>query len=347
MTDFEALAELPDHIQESAKARLAAIDQLRLAEDNLNTDAAEPDDTDTAEASASASDKRTGAQTDFSDGGVAKDEPLRNTDEWAMFDVQPDAVEALGEELAEDFEELFADVLDDDEIRDAIDSMAAPDDDETAKSVSAIARRLRELLTEHDLAESIQTRLEESSVSEAIDAIRRASEQAGEEVAVDEEAIREKLRDRSQTFAQSIANDLADDIRETVGDGFAEGKNSREIAADIAEQGDLESGWSGAERIARQELHVATGEARREVAADLGKVEVWETAGDDRVRDAHAEMDGKWRRPGESWVVPYERGTRRESVQGDSEPGIGCRCVTLLVDREDVDQSDHAGSDGL
>jgi len=77
---------------------------------------------------------------------------------------------------------------------------------------------------------------------------------------------------------------MAEDIRETVGDGFAEGKNSREIAQDIAEQGDLEAGWGGAERIARQELH-----------------------------------------------------------PGDSEPGIGCRCVTQLVDREDVDDADYGG----
>ena len=328
--------ELPDELAGAAELLQEQIEGRDSSEIDFGEDDEQPD----ADA-----DKANSGASDASD-GVAKDEPLRNTDDWSMFDVQPDAVEALADDLAEDFEELFADVLDDDEKRDSIDSMAAPGD-ETEKSVSAVARRLRELLTEHDLAESIQTRLEEASVSEAIDAIRRASEQAGEDVDVDEAAIREKLRDRTQTFADSIANDLADDIRETVGDGFAEGKNSREIAADIAEQGDLESGWSGAERIARQELHVATGEARREVAADLGKVEVWETAGDDRVREAHAEMDGKWRRPGEAWVVPYERGTRRESVQGDSEPGIGCRCVTLLVDREDVDQSDHAGSDGV
>lgn len=35
MTDFELLSELPDEIQETAKAHLAAVDRLRLAEDNL------------------------------------------------------------------------------------------------------------------------------------------------------------------------------------------------------------------------------------------------------------------------------------------------------------------------
>jgi uncharacterized protein with gpF-like domain len=203
------------------------------------------------------------------------------------------------------------------------------------------------LLTETDLAESIQTRLEDASVREALEAIRNASAEADEDVDVDEQAIREQLRDRTQRFADDIAEDMAESIRETVGDGFAEGKNSREIAQDIAAQGDLEAGWGGAERIARQELQIASGRAREAVAADLGKVEVWMTAGDDRVRDAHAQMDGLWKRPGESWTVDYERGVKEESVPGDSEPGIGCRCVTRLVDREDVDAPDHAGSDSL
>jgi uncharacterized protein with gpF-like domain len=70
-------------------------------------------------------------------------------------------------------------------------------------------------------------------------------------------------------------------------------------------------------------------------------------AGDDRVRDAHAAMDGTWRYPGDEWVVDYEdRGTKHEPVQGDSTPGIGCRCDTLLVDRDTVDAADYGGADG-
>ena len=38
MTDYELLSELPDHIQESGKAHLNAIDQLRLAGDNLEAE---------------------------------------------------------------------------------------------------------------------------------------------------------------------------------------------------------------------------------------------------------------------------------------------------------------------
>ena len=38
MSDYELLSELPDHIQESGKAHLNAIDQLRLASDNLEVE---------------------------------------------------------------------------------------------------------------------------------------------------------------------------------------------------------------------------------------------------------------------------------------------------------------------
>jgi len=134
---------------------------------------------------------------------------------------------------------------------------------------------------------------------------------------------------------------MAEDIRNTIGDGWAEGKASEEIREDIAEQADIKSGWGGAERIARQELQIATGEARSAVAADIGKVEVWETAGDSRVREPHAQMQGTWKHPGEEWEVDYSavgRGVQKEGVPGDSEPGIGCRCVTLLRDRDEVKQ---------
>jgi len=37
------------------------------------------------------------------------------------------------------------------------------------------------------------------------------------------------------------------------------------------------------------------------------------------------------------------RGVEKESVPGDSEPGIGCRCTTLLRDIDEVDDDNHAG----
>jgi phage portal protein BeeE len=277
-------------------------------------------------------------------GQSVEKEALRNTDDYHVFDVQPSDVEALTEEISDDVTELFEEALEDAELQSIIERLA-DDTDDTEKSVSALARRLREILDESDVADSIQTALSERTTAAALEAAREASREAGAGDDVDIEAIESQLQDRAVEFADDFAEEMAADIRETVAEGWAEGENSREISEAIAEEADINEGWQGAEKIARQELHIATGEARQEVADDLGKVEVWETAGDDRVRDAHAEMDGTWKYPNDDWVVEYDdRGVKEESVQGDSEPGIGCRCVTLLVDRSEVDESDYAGN---
>jgi uncharacterized protein with gpF-like domain len=253
-------------------------------------------------------------------------------------------VDELTEQIADDVRALFDDVLSDDEVADIIARLA---DDETEKSISALSRRLREIFANNDVVARIQRALREETASAARETVEETlSEASGvdPDTDVDVEAIEAQLADREVEFADKFAEELRDDILDTVGDGWAEGKGTQDIADEIAEQADINEGWTGAERIARQELHVATGEARAEVAQDLDKIEVWETAGDNRVRDAHAAMQGKWRHPGDNWVVEYpDRGTQKESVQGDSEPGIGCRCTTLLRDRETVDRDDYAG----
>jgi len=294
---------------------------------------------------------------------VRKDEPLRETDAWYQFDVQPGMIDDLQAEIADDVRDLYDAVLDDDEIRALIDRLAADDaeDDELEKSASALARRLRDVLSQTriagDIADAIRTHTADA-VREALDnAVESVDDPDAEDV--DVAAVTSRLEDRDVAFADRFADQMADEIRETVGEGWAEGKNSREIAADIAEQGDLNEGWGGAERIARQELQIATGEARSEVAADMGKVEVWLVAGgeegqnpddgDGRVRDAHAEMNSLWKWPSDSWKVDYSdrgRGIQNESVPGDSEPGIGCRCVTLLRDRSEVDSENYGGDSG-
>jgi uncharacterized protein with gpF-like domain len=284
-------------------------------------------------------------EADEGNGSVRKDEPLRETDEWYQFDVQPGMVADLTDQIADDVRALFDDVLADGEVQDIIERLAT--EDETEKSLSALARRLREIFDNNDVVARIQRALREETASAARATIEETLAEASDapaETEVDVAAIEAQLADREVEFADAFAEEMKDDILDTVGDGWAEGKGTQAIADDIAEQADINEGWTGAERIARQELHVATGEARSEVAADLDKVEVWQTAGDDRVRDAHQQMQGTWKRPGEAWQVEYpERGVQKESVPGDSEPGIGCRCTTLLRDSETVDDSDHAG----
>jgi len=286
------------------------------------------------------------SEGDSGNAQMRKDEPLRETDEWYQFDVQPGDVEALREDIADDIQDLYDRVLSDRDIQRIIERLAA--DEETEKSATSLARELKDLLQQTriagDIADAIREQTADAVAETVEDTITDVDEAPDDDV--DVEAIRGRLRDRDIGFANSFADSMAEDIRETVGDGWAEGKNSRAIAEDIADQGDIKSGWNGAEKIARQELQVATGEARTEVAAELEKVEVWQDSGDDRVRPAHADMSGSWKRPGESWSVDYStegRGVKKESVPGDSEPGIGCRCFTLLRDIEEVDDADHTG----
>jgi len=222
-----------------------------------------------------------------------------------------------------------------------IEALAA--DPDTEKSLSGLGRRLRELLSEVQLGDKIADKIREATTQEATEAVRDAMQDADEDIDVDVEAVEARLQDREINFANEFADRMSEQIRATVADGFEDGKNSREIAQDISEQGEIAEGWNGAERIARQELQIAAGEAREEVAAELEKVEQLLTSGDSRVRDAHDELDGKWKRPGEAWVVPYDDGEETERPIGNSEKGIGCRCQTLLVDIEDVDADDYAG----
>jgi phage portal protein BeeE len=274
-------------------------------------------------------------------------EALRNTDDWGAFDVQPEMVEELTADINDDVRAIFDEVLSDDEVRAIIDRLAADDEaDETAKSLTDLSRRLREIFESSDIVASIRDALDDAT-SEAVEqALDNAAADTGEETTVDIERIREQLRDREVEFADRFADEISADIRETVGDGWADGKGTREIASDIAEQADINEGWTGAERIARQELQIATGEARSEFAREIDKVEIWNTSGDRRVRDAHDAMDGTWKWPSDDWEVDYTaegRGVEKESVPGDSEPGIGCRCGVLLRDRDEVDRSDYAG----
>jgi phage portal protein BeeE len=288
---------------------------------------------------------------DSGNANLRKDEPLRETDDWWQFDVQPGMVDDLADEIAGDVSELFDRVLSDDEVQQIIDRLAT--EEETSKSLSALSRRLRELFEDSDVVARVEQALREETAAAATQTVEETLSEAADadvETDVDIDAIREQLDNRTVEFADSFVDEMQDDILDTVGDGWASGASTQDIADEIAEQADINEGWGGAEKIARQELHMATGEARSEVAADLDKIEVWQTSGDGRVRDAHDEMQGTWKYPGESFVVDYSaegRGVKQESVPGDSEPGIGCRCTTLLRDRATVDDSDYAGDGSL
>ena len=283
---------------------------------------------------------------DMGNANLRKDEPLRNTDDWAMFDVQPDAVESLADDIADDVNALFEQVFEDPDIAAAIERFAV--DDETEKSLGELAREIQDFLSRSGLISDIGDAISSASRQEVFETIQSAIEAEDDDPGIDPDAIAERVTDRDQSLAADFAERMSDEIRETVADGWEDGKNAIDIRDDLQEKEQQFGDWQ-AERIARQELQIAAGQARNEYAAETGRVEVWQTSEDDRVREAHDQMNGKWKEPGEDFEVDYtvgdgpSRGVKEENVPGDSEPGIGCRCTTLLVDPEEVDDDNHAG----
>ena len=278
------------------------------------------------------------------------DDAFRNTDDFQAFTVQPGMVEAVADEISAEVEALYDDILSDAEIQSIIERLATPDEEGMDKSAAALARRLKELVADSDVVNRIRESIRDATAEGAVAGLERAISETGEDTDLDAERIEAQLRDRDVTFADRFVERMSEQVRETVADGWADGKGSTEIAEDIAEQANIDEGWLGAERIARQEMQVAAGQARSEFAADIGKVEVWMHSGDypqrPGARESHDEMDGAWKWPGDSWEVDYsaEGGpVVNESVPGDSVHGIGCRCDVLLRDRDEVNAEDYAG----
>lgn len=275
------------------------------------------------------------------------DDPLREAGGMAQaFTVQPSDIEALQDEIEAPIAEVFERLLDNDDIMDTIASLAS---DETAKSLTDLTRQIEALLRDVDVTDAMIAAVSAARGDMAEAALGRAISQTGEDI--DTSQIAERVQARDIDFAQSFAQRMSEDIRETVADGWSDAQSSFEIGQELEEKADEFTGWE-AERIARQELQQAAGEARSDFAAEVGKVEVWITAGDGRVREAHQAMDRTYKLPGEKWEVDYtdkNRGVKQENQPGDSEPGIGCRCDVLLVDFDELEDygvdpiDDHRG----
>jgi len=320
-------------------------DEAATVSESAGTDATNATDA-TAKAEYDAGSGEGDSETDADHEVETDTDALRNTDEWHLFDVQPADIDALADEIREPVAEVFREVLNDEGVRREIETFSTAEGNgasDTEKSLTGLTRRLKEIIADSSLVADIRASVDDMAATEIRETLRDVTD--AESDGVDTDPIIEALQDRETDFAAEFANRMSDDIRETVADGWREGKNSLEIRDDLQAKASEFGDWQ-AERIARQELQIASGEARNRYAAEAGKLEVWRTAGDDRVRDPHADMEGQWKRPSERWEVDYtdvDRGVQLEKVPGDSRPGIGCRCVTTLVDAEDVSDENHAG----
>lgn len=103
------------------------------------------------------------------------------------------------------------------------------------------------------------------------------------------------LASRSFTDLRNVTDDMATRMGRTLADGLVAGKNPRDIADDL--NSTLQLGRNRSEVIARTEIIRAHAEGQLDAfdrlgIEDIGVMVEWSTAGDDRVCDACAPMEG-------------------------------------------------------
>lgn len=127
----------------------------------------------------------------------------------------------------------------------------------------------------------------------------------------------EKAREWSISLVEEAFRDYAADVREVFGD-IHEGERWETLRDRLVERGNVSE--SRAELIARDQtlkLNGAINEARQRGAGVESYT--WSTAGDERVREEHAALDGQVFQ----WTDPPEPGHPGEDFQ--------CRCVAIPV----------------
>ena len=123
----------------------------------------------------------------------------------------------------------------------------------------------------------------------------------------------------------TIKTQTLDKMRGIIQEGWQNGRLVRNIAADINTEYNI--GKRRARLIARDQIGKLNGAITRSQQTDAGVSEyIWSTVQDERVRDRHADLNGKRFKWGEPPIVDTRTGRR-------AEPGedYQCRCVALPV----------------
>ena len=267
-----------------------------------------------------------------------KDKPLRETDEWYEFHVQPSEIEEFKEEISGEVKETFNNILEDTEFLELVAQMM----NTTEKSSGKVSRLLRDLVQARVLGGGLKGIIVRNAVEQGLNVVTDISDK--EDLPVEEDKVEERIRNRDFEFADDYAQRMESEVRDVLDRGLEEGKTVSEVQQDLRDKADEFSDYQ-AERIARTEMNRASAEAQREFAVQHADKYVlrWITSEDDRVRPGHKKMHGKWRRPSENWLVPYKAGEVEEAVQGDSKYGINCRCSEVMIPIDEVKDKNHAG----
>ena len=142
-----------------------------------------------------------------------------------------------------------------------------------------------------------------------------------------------KWVDENVLKIKSIPSDTLGRMQEIILNGYRNGKPIRELQKEIQEEYDVSK--SKARALARDQVSSLNAQISQAQQRDAGvKRYRWSTSHDSRVRDCHAEMDGKefsWDDPPEMWYETKSRGrvyTGRRCHPGED---YLCRCCAIPV----------------
>ena len=129
------------------------------------------------------------------------------------------------------------------------------------------------------------------------------------------------IKDKTMLFADQVNDTTKNKLKKTLAEGVAEGEGVPKLTSRVNEVFDSRTKWES-ERIARTEVLGSSNGAELEAYKQSEVVEKkeWSATMDDRVRDAHAAMNGEVR----LLDKPFSNG-----LMFPSEPN--CRCAILPV----------------
>lgn len=274
-----------------------------------------------------------------------------HSENWHDFSFQTSDVKDIQEEIKPVLEDTMEEIMNDNKLMESINENLEEPETKTQKqkSLNDINLRITQILESSEIVDKVQERLKETTNQKAEEVVDRSIEEGEEELEdIDVDRVKDRIRERDMNFADDFTEEVKTSIRNKVETGWEEGWSLDKMQDELNEKVD-DFSENRSRLWARDQLQRASGEARNEVARELEKVEIWISTSDNRTRKPHVEMDGSWKKPQEDFEVDYSLGDMngpssvQESFPGDSKWGIQCRCDTMLVDREEVDMSDHAG----
>jgi len=124
---------------------------------------------------------------------------------------------------------------------------------------------------------------------------------------------------------KTIPKDTLANMMDIVREGYEAGKSNAAIGREIQEEYGI--GRRRAQFIARDQMAKLNADLTRAQQQDAGvELYVWSSSRDQRVRDRHAQLDGKRFKWGDPPIVDERTGRRAEPGQD-----YNCRCVALPV----------------